>query len=145
VWADANRIAQVLGALLSNACKYTPPGGRVDVRATVAGAGVRVEVQDTGIGLAPDELAELFTRFFRGRNPEAAAAGGSGLGLAISRQLVELHGGALTVESAVGQGSTFSIHLPLAPPEAVALPERAASGPPRAPEVPAAPLVPPGA
>ena len=125
VWADSNRIAQVLTALLSNAGKYTPPGGRVEVRAAATGSGVRVDVRDSGIGLTADELAQLFTRFFRGRNPEAAAGGGSGLGLAISRQLIELHGGALTVASTPGEGATFSVFLPLAPPAA---PQQSAAG-----------------
>jgi signal transduction histidine kinase len=156
VWADSNRIVQVLTALLSNAGKYTPPGGRVEVRAAAAPAGVRVDVQDTGIGLTPDELDQLFTRFFRGRNPEAAAAGGSGLGLAISRQLIELHGGELTVASTPGEGATFSVLLPLAP--SLPAPPGAGSEPPEtpappappappaaAPDAPLAPLAPPGA
>lgn len=116
VWADGGRIAQALTNLLSNAHKYTPEGGQVTV-AAAAGAGVvRVEVTDTGVGLTPEEQAQLFTRFFRARGGTGRDAGGTGLGLVITRSLVELHGGQVAVTSAPGAGSTFTITLPAAPP-----------------------------
>jgi signal transduction histidine kinase len=78
------------------------------------GPHLRVSVTDTGIGLSPEEQAQLFEKFFRARNRTTREVGGTGLGLAITKALVELHGGAMSVESAPGQGSTFSFTLPLA-------------------------------
>jgi PAS domain S-box-containing protein len=109
---DADRIRQILTNLLSNALKYTPSGGGITIAARGGAGCVRVAVQDTGIGLTPDEQAELFTPFFRARHDATQEAGGTGLGLAITRALVELHGGAITATSVPGQGSTFSFTLP---------------------------------
>jgi signal transduction histidine kinase len=131
VWGDGGRITQILLNLLSNAHKYTPEGGAVAVGAAVDGAFVRTDVRDTGVGLTPEEQAQLFTRFYRAGNAATRAAGGTGLGLAITRQLVELHGGQMRVASAPGEGSVFSFTLPLAGP---------GGQPPAAPEAsPAAP------
>jgi PAS domain S-box-containing protein len=118
IWADADRVTQILTNLLSNAHKYTPAGGRISVAARRQDGRVRVEVRDTGIGLTADEQAQLFTKFFRSRNRAAQAVGGTGLGLAITRSLVELHGGEIGVVSAPGRGSTFSFTVPVhqAPP-----------------------------
>ncbi|HET7874975.1 MAG TPA: response regulator, partial [Methylomirabilota bacterium] len=113
VWADADRVTQILTNLISNAHKYTPAEGRITVAARRADGGVRVDIQDTGIGLSPEEQAQLFTRFFRAGQPRAGPASGTGLGLVITRLLVELHGGNISVSSAPGQGSTFSFSLPL--------------------------------
>lgn len=112
VFADADRVAQILTNLLSNASKYTPAGGNIIVRAAPADGSVRVAIQDNGIGLSPAEQAQVFTKFFRARNRLTEQTGGTGLGLAITRSLVELHGGAITVASAPGEGSTFSFTLP---------------------------------
>jgi signal transduction histidine kinase len=112
VWADPDRVTQILTNLVSNAHKYTPAGGSIFVRARGQDGRVRVEVRDTGIGLAPDEQAQLFTRFFRARNKATREVGGTGLGLAITRSLIELHGGEISVTSAPGQGSTFCCTLP---------------------------------
>jgi PAS domain S-box-containing protein len=112
VVGDADRIRQILTNLLSNALKYTPTGGRITVAAREDAGCVRVAVQDTGIGLTPSEQARLFTPFFRAQHDTAQRVGGTGLGLAITRTLVELHGGAITVTSLPGQGSTFSFTLP---------------------------------
>ncbi|MCX6020250.1 MAG: ATP-binding protein, partial [Chloroflexi bacterium] len=117
VVADAERVAQILLNLLSNAHKYTPAGGNVSVIARVEGAVIRTEVCDSGIGMSPEELAQLYTKFFRARNRTTQEVAGTGLGLAITRSLVEMHGGDITVDSAPGQGSTFSFTLPVAPGE----------------------------
>jgi signal transduction histidine kinase len=112
VLGDAARVTQILTNLLSNAHKYTPPGGRITVRVRREARGVQVEVEDTGIGLSAEDHAHLFTPFFRAQHPTVQAAGGTGLGLAITRALVERHGGTITVCSVPGQGSTFSVTLP---------------------------------
>jgi signal transduction histidine kinase len=108
---DAERVRQILTNLLSNAHKYTPPGGCITVAARREAGRVRIDVHDTGIGLSPEEQARLFTKFFRAQHPMTREVGGTGLGLAITRSLVELHGGAITVTSVPGQGSTFSVTL----------------------------------
>lgn len=115
VLGDSDRLTQILTNLLSNAAKYTPSGGRITVMARCARPLVEVAVRDTGIGMTPEEQAQVFTKFFRSRNKAAQAAGGTGLGLAITRQLVELHGGTMSFESEPGQGSTFRFTLPVAP------------------------------
>jgi PAS domain S-box-containing protein len=124
VVGDADRIGQILTNLLSNALKYTPAGGRITITARENAGCVRVAVQDTGIGLTRHEQAQLFTPFFRAQDETTQRAGGTGLGLVITRALVELHGGAMTVTSVPGQGSTFSFTLPT--PQA---PEDTAVGP----------------
>jgi signal transduction histidine kinase len=113
VSGDAARVTQILTNLLSNAHKYTPPGGRITVRVRGGVSWVQVEVEDTGIGLSPEDQAHLFTPFFRAQHHTVQVAGGTGLGLAITRELVERHGGAITVRSVPGQGSTFSFTLPV--------------------------------
>jgi PAS domain S-box-containing protein len=113
---DADRLAQVIGNLLSNASKYTPVGGQIVVTIARDGAELRLAVRDNGIGIGPEDQVLLFTKFFRARNRATEEAGGTGLGLAISRSLVELHGGTIGVESEPGQGSTFTVVLPLALP-----------------------------
>jgi signal transduction histidine kinase len=112
VWADADRITQILTNLIANAHKYTLVEGSIMVAARRNDGFVRVEVSDNGIGLSPEEQAQLFTKFFRAQDRSAQAVGGTGLGLVITRLLVELHGGQITVSSAPGQGSTFSFSLP---------------------------------
>jgi signal transduction histidine kinase len=112
VWADQDRVTQILTNLISNAHKYTLAEGSITVGARREDGFVRVDVSDTGIGISPEDQAQLFTKFFRAHDPSLQAAGGTGLGLAISRLLVELHGGRITVSSAPGQGSTFSFSLP---------------------------------
>jgi signal transduction histidine kinase len=112
VTGDPERLTEILLNLVSNAHKYTPPGGRITVATRAAPAGVCIAVQDTGIGLSSAEQQQLFTKFFRAQHPLAREAGGTGLGLAIARALVELQGGTLTVVSAPGQGATFTVTLP---------------------------------
>ena len=110
---DTERITQIVTNLLSNAHKYTPRGGTLAIAAARAGDTIRVSVRDSGIGLAPEDQAKIFTKFFRARNRTTQEVPGTGLGLAITRALVELHGGAMDVESVAGRGSTFSFSLPL--------------------------------
>ena len=108
-------MGQVVANLVSNAVKFTGRGGSVsvDVAATVDGA--RVDVVDTGVGIEAAELPHIFERFFRGSRANEARGSGSGLGLAIARSIVEMHGGAIEVESRVGAGSRFSVTLPRDP------------------------------
>ena len=114
MWADHDRLQQVFWNLLSNAVKFTPSGGRVDVRMHTEGADVRVDVADTGNGIAPAFLPHVFERFRQADGSSTRTHGGLGLGLSIGRHLVELHGGRMTADSAgEGQGSTFSVYLPV--------------------------------
>ena len=110
---DPERVGTIIGNLLSNAIKYSPSGGAV--RCTVARQGEMgiVQVTDEGVGIAPDEMATLFTRFGRISNRETRHIGGTGLGLYLSRQLARMQGGDVTVTSTPGKGSTFSLAVPL--------------------------------
>ena len=116
---DPVRIGQVVANLVGNALKFTGRGGTVDVavRGTREGGAV-IEVADTGVGIDPAELPRIFERFFRGSRASEARGSGSGLGLAIVRSIVEMHGGTVDVESHLGQGSTFTVTLPMQPREA---------------------------
>jgi signal transduction histidine kinase len=109
---DPERLARIVSTLITNAVRSTPKGGRVDVRLEDAGEDLRLTVSDTGRGIRPEALARLFER-----DANTALRGSYGLGLAIARQLVELHGGTLRADSAgEGQGSTFTVTLPLSRP-----------------------------
>jgi len=114
VVADWRRVAQVLGNLLTNALHHTPEGGCVTLSAAASGGWVEVSVADTGTGVPPEDLPYIFERFWRRDKSRSRAGGGSGLGLAIAKQLVELHGGTIGVESNPGKGSRFHFTLPLA-------------------------------
>ncbi len=118
VTADRGRVLQILLNLLSNAIKFTSDGGLVTLAARVEGGGrhVRVTVTDTGIGIAPQDQARLFQEFVQLDAAPSRRYEGTGLGLALSKRLVELHGGAIGVESALGKGSTFWFTLPRADP-----------------------------
>jgi PAS domain S-box-containing protein len=114
VHVDPTRLVQVVGNLITNAAKYTPKGGRIDVEAVVADGRVVLLVRDTGMGIAPADQGRLFTMFTQLPHTKSRAQGGLGLGLALVKNLMEMHGGAARVSSpGVGQGSTFSIELPL--------------------------------
>lgn len=110
--ADADRVAQVIGNLLSNAVKYSPGGGEINVSSRVSGARVDVGVRDHGLGIAPDFIKRLFSRYGR-YEKNGSKILGTGLGLAITRQIVEMHGGKIWVDSELGQGSDFHFTLPL--------------------------------
>jgi PAS domain S-box-containing protein len=112
---DRQKIYQVFLNLLDNAIKYSDPGDRVDVSVEEDVSWLTVRVRDTGIGIPKEDLEQLFERFYRVNKDRSRATGGSGLGLAISKQILEMHGGDISVESEVGRGSTFLIHLPKAP------------------------------
>lgn len=111
---DGVRLSQVIANLLSNALRYTDAGGHVSVDVHPNGREVLLEVTDTGIGIAPDDVAQVFTRFWRGERSRSRATGGAGIGLAIVKELVEAHGGHVDVSSSVGKGSTFTVHFPSA-------------------------------
>jgi signal transduction histidine kinase len=112
---DAQKLYQVFLNLLDNAIKYSEAGARVDITIEESASMLTVEVKDTGVGIPQEELTQLFERFYRVDKDRSRTTGGSGLGLAISRQIVEMHGGDISVESEVGVGSTFRIRLPKAP------------------------------
>jgi len=112
---DAQKIYQVLLNLLDNAIKYSDSGARVHVQVLNDNDSVTVRVSDTGVGIPEEDLPNLFDRFYRVNKDRSRSTGGSGLGLAISRQIVELHGGHLSVKSEVGVGSTFEVRLPKTP------------------------------
>lgn len=114
VYGDETRLRQVLWNLLSNALKYTPGGGLIELSATAGEEGVTVSVRDTGRGIRAEVLPHVFDRFHQATVADRAKHGGLGLGLAIVRNIVELHGGRVEAGSAgEGKGSTFSVHLPL--------------------------------
>ena len=113
---DADRVAQVLGNLLFNAIKYSPSGGDVRVVVEEIGESVRISVADFGIGIPQPSLPRIFEPFYRAMNAKESSARGMGLGLPIAKELVVAHGGEIAVESALGQGSTFTFTLPYAPP-----------------------------
>ncbi|HXH78785.1 HAMP domain-containing sensor histidine kinase [Nocardioides sp.] len=118
VRGDAEELGTVLNNLVSNAVKYTRPGGRVAVEIDSFEAWGRVTVKDTGIGISQIDRSHLFSAFHRSSNPEALSIPGTGLGLAISRRIAESHGGKIDVDSTLGQGSTFTLLLPRTAPEA---------------------------
>jgi signal transduction histidine kinase len=109
--ADERKVKQVVFNLLSNAVKFTPDGGRVEVRARAVDDEVQIAVQDTGIGISPEDLGRVFDEF-RQVGQAQAKAEGTGLGLALAKRFVELHGGGIWVESEPGLGSTFTFVLP---------------------------------
>lgn len=112
VLADPGRLQQILLNLLTNAIKFTPPGGRIAVTCESRDDRVRIRVSDTGIGIAPEQLAKIFSPFVQLDAGQAIPARGVGLGLSISRDLARAMNGDVTAESAEGRGSTFIIHLP---------------------------------
>jgi signal transduction histidine kinase len=113
VLGDERKVRQVLLNLLSNAVKFTPEGGRIAVRARPADGQVQIAVTDTGIGIAPEDHEAIFEEFRQVGHDYSKKREGTGLGLALARRFVELHGGRLWVESAPGQGSTFTFTLPI--------------------------------
>ena len=123
-YADETRIAQVLMNLLSNAMKFTPPGGTITVGLAAQGDSAVLTVRDTGVGIDPETLPELFTMFFQTNEPPKTVKAGLGVGLALVKVLVELHGGTVNAHSeGAGKGAQFTVRLPMA----ANMPERARS------------------
>ena len=114
IWvkADRGRLAQIITNLVSNACKYSPSEADVIVSADVEGNDLVVSVEDSGLGISKEDQAKLFTPFFRSTNDEAKKEKGTGLGLLITKSIVELHGGTLTLDSALGEGTTITVRMP---------------------------------
>jgi PAS domain S-box-containing protein len=118
LWANADptRLEQVVVNLLNNAAKYTEPGGKIELSGTVDGDWVVISVSDTGIGIPPERLPEMFELFTQGDRSLARSEGGLGIGLTVVKKLVEMHGGSITARSS-GQGSEFTIRIPVADSE----------------------------
>jgi signal transduction histidine kinase len=114
VLGDPQRVAQILTNLVSNACHFTPAGGRITVSAIRGNGYAEIAVHDTGIGIPEEEQDKIFGRFYRGDDPLVQEQPGTGLGLAITKSLVELHRGRIWVDSTPGKGSAFIFTLPLA-------------------------------
>lgn len=112
-YADCDRLKQILINLVSNAITYTPKG-QVTLRAGLANDRLWIAIEDTGIGIAPENIPKIFERFWRADPSRHSNTGGSGIGLAITKRLLELHGSALEVKSQLGKGSTFKFSLPIA-------------------------------
>ena len=112
VYADPERVTQLLSNLVGNALKFTPAGGRVEVRVQPYDEGTLVSVTDTGDGIPPEQLPHVFDRFFQVSNARVGARHGAGLGLPIARGIVEAHGGTIWIESAAGRGTTVRFTLP---------------------------------
>jgi len=123
ILGDRDRVIQVLTNLVSNAIKYTPDGGQVLVSAQAQKNMVRVDVADSGIGISPADQQRLFEKFFRADHPAVRQVPGTGLGLSIVKNIVEMHGGRLWVDSELGAGSTFSFTLPACTADGVAATE----------------------
>ena len=112
ITADAGRLDQVLGNLVGNALRYTGAGTSIRLQAEASPNGVRLRIQDEGLGIPPEDIPFVFDRFYRADKSRSRQDGGSGLGLAIARQIVQLHRGRINVESELGKGTTFIIDLP---------------------------------
>jgi len=117
VFGDRARIGQVFDNLLQNALKFSDAGGSITVRMRERGVFIRTEVEDTGIGIPPEQMSRIFDRFYQVDGTPTRRFGGTGLGLAIVKQIVETHGGQVDVESKVGEGSLFSFTIPQANPK----------------------------
>lgn len=115
VRADIGMIERVLENLLENAIRHTPAGGAVRIELDADAEHVLVSISDTGRGIAPEDLAQVFDRYYRVDRGEFGNAGNAGLGLAITRRIVELHGGSIAVDSTAGVGTTFRFDLPAVP------------------------------
>jgi signal transduction histidine kinase len=119
--ADVGLIERALENVLDNALRYTPEGGRIDIRLEPCDDRLRIEVRDTGPGIAAEDVPLVFNRFHRAQNAESRVEDrGAGLGLAIAKRAVELHGGNIRCESQVGEGTSFLFDLPADPATAAA-------------------------
>ena len=115
VSADPEKVVTVLNNLLSNAVKFTPQGGNITVTLSPCEDGARIAVKDSGIGIDPEDVPRLFTKFFQAKNVSQINVKGTGVGLALVKAIVDGHGGRVFAASAVGQGSTFTVELPAEP------------------------------
>jgi two-component system CheB/CheR fusion protein len=123
---DGTRLLQVIGNLIDNAAKYTPPGGGIEVRLESDGQSALLQVKDNGIGLSADMIPRVFELFTQVHKSGRLSPGGLGIGLAVVKRLVELHEGSISASSAgLGEGAQFSVRLPLADPAHAAAPEQA--------------------
>ena len=111
---DGEALRRLFFILIDNAIKYTPDGGRVQVRLAALGGRVTIEVADSGIGISESDLPHIFDRFWRADKVRSRGVGGAGLGLSIARWIVEQHKGSVDVRSKSGQGSAFTVRIPLA-------------------------------
>lgn len=111
VIADHQRIEQVLGSLLANAIKYSPAGGKINIMLSVDDKEVKIGVQDNGIGIASDQLSDVFSRYYRIAD-QTHHISGLGIGLYLSQEIINRHAGRMWVESELGKGSTFWFTLP---------------------------------
>ncbi|MBM3460946.1 MAG: hypothetical protein FJX76_02485 [Armatimonadetes bacterium] len=125
VLADPAKLQQIVENLLTNAVKYSPSGGTIDISGRVERGRLEVSIQDSGLGIAAEDLPHLFEPFYRAGNAECSTIGGTGLGLAIVKSLLALQNGSIEVDSVLGQGSTFRFTLPLAASRAAGDEERA--------------------
>lgn len=109
---DKDKISQVVVNLISNALKYTPKGGRVDVRISQDDKYIKLSIKDTGIGISSEHLPNVFERFYRVDESRNKSTGGAGIGLTISKSIIKAHGGNITVDSKIGQGTEFIVKIP---------------------------------
>ncbi|WP_327986095.1 sensor histidine kinase [Brevibacillus borstelensis] len=125
VYGDHERIKQLLYILVDNAIKYTPPGGEVHLTVSVEAREkqtmILIKVRDTGVGIAPEDAERIFDRFYRVEKNRSRKMGGTGLGLAIAKWIVEIHQGNIHVSSVPGQGSTFTVALPISTSKSAAI------------------------
>ena len=121
--ADARRLDQVLTNLLTNALKFTPRGGRIEIHVGHAGTAVQVSIKDTGVGIPSADIPHLFQKYRQASSALASEHKGTGLGLLICKMIVEAHGGKIWIESEAGRGATFSFILPMG-----AIPKRRPNG-----------------
>lgn len=112
VRGDKIRIEQIIINIVSNAIKYTPDGGDIRLRLADRGNTVEIAVSDNGVGIPEEDIPHLFERFYRVEKARSSDKGGTGLGLAIAREFAEAHGGTISVESRVSEGTTFTVTLP---------------------------------
>ena len=113
IWLDRDQIDQVLDNLVSNAIKYTLDGGRIEIAARkVDGGFIAISVKDTGIGIPKKDLGRIFDRFYRVDKARSRNMGGTGLGLSIAREIVKAHGGSISLDSELNEGTTVTVILP---------------------------------
>jgi signal transduction histidine kinase len=115
VLGDEAQLYRLVFNLVVNALQYTPDGGQVTISLGQQAQQALIAIQDTGMGIAPNELAKIFDRFYRVDHDRSRQTGGSGLGLSIAQAIAHIHCGEITVQSQPDLGSTFTIHLPIAP------------------------------